>query len=244
MWPSPSPAWQTSPCSHPGTSSMRSHSSPQTSWSTPSTLLFPGVPQGHPPPQQLHRDHVPPGYQFSTSSILETAPPHTDSTFYVPGPHHHPTFQPVFGIPPPTEPPPPLDQHNETFSEMIRRYPSRPTWASIGHTDPSWTGPTPMAQPQVPQHPQPQPPQHQPLPVPPIPTSAPPPSSTSAPPTSPPPPPATPKRAESTPSRRRRDQQDIEDLPQPIYQHASSRSPIFTTTFNHSTDHNLYTSTY
>ena len=84
MWPSPSPAWQTSPCSHPGTSSMRSHSSPQTSWSTPSTLLFPGVPQGHPPPQQLHRDHVPPGYQFSTPPLLETAPPHPDSTLYVP----------------------------------------------------------------------------------------------------------------------------------------------------------------
>ena len=53
---------------------------------------------------------VPPGYQFSTPSTLETPPSHSDPTLYMPSQHHHPVFQPVFGIPP-TEPPTTLDHH-------------------------------------------------------------------------------------------------------------------------------------
>ena len=124
MWPSPSPAWQPSSYPYPGTSTIRLHSSPPTSWSPQPTLLFPGVPQGHPPTHSIHRDQVPPGYQFSTPSTLETPPSHSDPTLYMPSQHHHPVFQPVLGIPP-TEPPTTLDHHNETFSDMVRRYPSR-----------------------------------------------------------------------------------------------------------------------
>ena len=125
--------------------------------------------------------------------------PHTPiqiPRFFLPSQHHHPAFQPAFGIPP-TDSSVMLDHHNETFSDMVRRHPTRPAWASIGNTDTSWPAPAPMLPPQVPQHQQPQ--------APPTSTSAPPPSSSPAPPTSPSRPPATPKRAASHPSRHRRE---------------------------------------
>ena len=207
MWPTSSPTWPPHSCPHPMTSSIRTQPSPPTSWSSQPSLLFPGVPQGHLPPQQSHRDHVPPGYQFSTPPLLEPAIQHPDPTFYLQSSHHHPTLQPSFGPPPPAEPVQHVEHHHETFSDMIRRYPSRPLWASTGYTEPSWTSSPPNIQPPAPQPSPPQPPSTQPQspPVPPTSTPAPPPSSNSAPPTSPPPPPATPTRAESPPTRRRRD---------------------------------------
>ena len=196
MWPTPSPAWPTSSCPHPGTPSIRSHSSPTTSWSTQSTLLFPGIPQGHPPPHQFHRDQVPPGYLCSTPSPFDTSHSYSDPTLYFPSQHHHPAPQPAFGIQP-TDPSVTLEHHNETFSDMVRRHPTRPAWASMGPPDTSWPAPAPILPPQVPQP-------HQP-PAPPTTTSAPPPSSSPAPPTPPSRPPATPKRAASDPSRHRRE---------------------------------------
>ena len=227
MWPTPQHAWPPTSCSHPGTSSIRTHSSPPASWSSQSTLLLPGVPHGHPPTHQLHRDQVPPSHPFSTPSALETPHSHPDSTVYLPSPHHHPAFQPVFGLPP-TDPPSMLDHHNETFSDMARRHPTRPTWASSGNTEPSWPAPAPMVPPQVPQHPQPQ--------APPTSTSAPPPSPSPAPPTSPSRPPATPKRAASHPPPFQtpdgsQPHQDFEELPQPD----PSCGSIFTATCTHST---------
>ena len=194
MWPTPQHAWPTTSFSQPGTSSIRTHSSPLTSWSSQSTLLLPGVPHGHPPTHQLYRDHVPPGHPFSTPSTLETSHPHPDPTVYLPSQHNHPAFQPAFGLPP-TDPPSMMDHHNETFSDMVRRHPTRPTWASSGGTETSWPAPAPMVSPPVPQPLQPQ--------APPTSTSAPPPSPSPAPPTSPSRPPATPKRAASHPSRHR-----------------------------------------
>ena len=173
--------------------STRTHSSPPTSWSSQHTLLFQGVPLGHQNTLPLHRDQVPPGYKFSNPSTQEHPPPNPDPTMHLPTPNYQSTFPPSFGIPPTTPSPTPDHQH-ETFSDMLRRYPSRPYWASIGTTDSSWTAPTSQIPPSVPQHHQPQPPQATS-----ISTSAPPPPSSTAIPTSPSRPPATPKRAASTP---------------------------------------------
>ena len=119
---------------------------PDAFWPSHMSFLHPGVPHGshgHPLPVQPQRDPVPQGHPFPTT-------PSRESMFYPSTQHSHPIPEPAFGLPHPDQPAM-LDPNTATFSDIVRRYPSRPSWASSGGTEATWPAPAPMEPSPIPQ---------------------------------------------------------------------------------------------